>query len=78
MVLPRCLDISGKGGESVNEQKKTTFTFSRLKQQKRQFSSNDQFDTLAGLQSVDPKEEAKFNCVCKKGNLEKKEKRPVL
>lgn len=44
--------------------KKTTFTFSRLKQQKRQFSSNDQFDTLAGLQSVDPKEEAKIQlCV---------------
>lgn len=47
--------------------KKTTFTFSRLKQQKRQFSANDQFDTLAGLQSVDPKEEAKFNRVCKEG-----------
>ncbi len=56
--------------------KKTTFTFSRLKQQKRQFSSNDQFDTLAGLQSVDPKEEAKFNCVQERELG--KEKRPVL
>lgn len=29
-----------------------TFTFSRLKQQKRQFSLNDQSDTPSGSQSV--------------------------
>lgn len=33
-----------------------TFTLSRLKQQNRQFSSNDQSDTAVGLRSIDTKQ----------------------
>lgn len=45
----KLLSMSEQLNHERNKQKETTFTFSRLKQQKRQFSSNDQFDTLAGL-----------------------------
>lgn len=35
------------------QQKQLTFTFSLLKQQKGQFSSNDQSDTVVGSRSAD-------------------------
>jgi len=39
-----------------------TFTFSRLKQQKRQFSLNDQSDTPSGSQSARGKEIVLVKC----------------